>query len=186
MKIGYARTSTVDQEAGLEAQIRDLAQAGCEKIFSEQVSSVAHRAKLDECLRFMREGDTLIVTKPDRLARSTAQLLSIADDLAKRQINLVVQSMGMDLQTPTGKLMLTVLGAVAAFERDIMLERQREGIRKAVQAGKYKGRAPTSARHLSQILALHKDGKSAKEITKATGVPIGSVFRLLAAHKETV
>lgn len=178
MLIGYARTSTAEQEAGLAAQIRDLQSAGCEKIFSEQVSSVAQRAKLDECLSFIREGDTLIVTKPDRLARSTAQLLTIADDLARRKINLIVQSMGMNLDSPTGKMMLTMLGAVAEFERAIMLERQREGIRRARDAGKYTGRQPVARRQLSAIQALAQAGKGARAIAAELGISRESVYRV--------
>jgi DNA invertase Pin-like site-specific DNA recombinase len=79
MKVGYARTSTSDQKAGFEAQLAELEQAGCEKVFKEQVSSVAHRAQLDAALDFIREGDTLVVSKLDRLARSTQHLLEIAD-----------------------------------------------------------------------------------------------------------
>jgi len=94
MLIGYARTSTVDQKAGLDAQARDLCAAGAEKVFSEQVSSVAQRDTLKACLDYLREGDALVVTKPDRLARSTASLLAIEADLSKRGIGLVVLSMG--------------------------------------------------------------------------------------------
>ena len=94
MIVGYARTSTWDQTAGLAAQQRDLKAAGAEKVFSEQASSVAQRTKLTECLAFLRDGDVLTVTKPDRLARSTAELLSIEADLTKRGIGLVVLSMG--------------------------------------------------------------------------------------------
>jgi DNA invertase Pin-like site-specific DNA recombinase len=143
MNVGYARTSTTDQGAGLAAQERDLTAAGAERIFGEQVSSVAKRVKLAECIAFMREGDVLTVTKPDRLARSTAELLSIEADLSKRSIGLVVLSMGgerLDTRNPTSKLMLTILAGVATWEREIMLERQREGIAKAKAAGKYKGR----------------------------------------------
>lgn len=178
MLIGYARTSTVEQEAGFAAQIRDLEKAGCEKIFSEQVSSVAARAKLDECLAFIREGDTLIVTKPDRLARSTAQLLSIAEELKTRKINLIVQSMGMDLDSPTGKMMLTMLGAVAEFERAIMLERQREGIRKAAEAGRYKGRVPVARRQLEAIKALAEAGTRPLTIAEELGISKASVYRV--------
>ncbi len=94
MNVGYARTSTVTQDAGLEAQVRDLKAAGTEKVYSEQTSSVAKRDQLAECLAFLREGDVLMVTKPDRLARSTADLLAIEADLSKRKIGLVVLSMG--------------------------------------------------------------------------------------------
>ena len=121
-------------------------------MFTEQVSSVAQRAKLTECLGFLREGDVLMVTKPDRLARSTAELLAIEADLSKRGVGLVVLSMGgerLDTRNPTSKLMLTILaGVVATWERKVMLERQREGIAKAKADGKYKGR-PVSIRRRS-------------------------------------
>src|ERR1700722_10111847 len=132
MIVGYARTSTLDQQAGLQAQVRDLEAAGCERTFQEHVSSVsAARPKLEEALRFVREGDVLIATKPDRLARSTRQLLDIVEDLDRRKVSLVILSMGgerIDSRSSTGKLMLTVLGAMAEY---MMLERQREGIAKA-------------------------------------------------------
>jgi DNA invertase Pin-like site-specific DNA recombinase len=143
MLIGYARTSTADQDAGLAAQIRDMKAAGAEKVFAEQVSSVGARARLAECLSFLREGDALVVTKPDRLARSTAELLTIEADLSFRGIGLVILSMGgerLDTRNPTSKLMLTILAGVATWEREIMLERQREGIAKAKAEGKYRGR----------------------------------------------
>ena len=132
--IGYARTSTTDQHAGLAAQDRDLRAAGAERVFAEQVSSVTERTELKACLDFAREGDVLMVTKPDRLARSTAELLTIEADLTKRGIGLIVLSMGgerLDTRNPTSKLMLTILAGVATWEREIMLERQREGIAKA-------------------------------------------------------
>ena len=92
--VGYARTSTCEQQAGLDAQIRDLKAAGCEEIFSEQVSAVAQRDRLKEALRFVRRGDTLVCCKPDRLARSTTDLLRIVDDLDRRGVGLIMLSMG--------------------------------------------------------------------------------------------
>jgi DNA invertase Pin-like site-specific DNA recombinase len=179
MNVGYARTSTSDQTAGLAAQERDLKTAGAEKIFSEQLSSVAKRVKLAECLAFLREGDVLTVTKPDRLARSTAELLTIEADLSKRGIGLVVLSMGgerLDTRKPTSKLMLTILAGVATWEREIMLERQREGIAKAKAAGKYKGR-PVSidAAQVKQLRATL--GPAA--IAKRLGIARSSVYRVL-------
>src|SRR6516162_7801313 len=112
--VGYGRTSTIDQQAGLDAQIRDLQAAGCEEIFSEQVSALGQRDKLKEALRFVRRGDTLVVTKPDRLARSTADLLRIVEDLDRRGVGLIMLSMGgqqIDTRSPTGKLMVTMLAA---------------------------------------------------------------------------
>ena len=146
MIIGYARTSTTDQTAGLGAQERDLKAAGAEKIFAEQTSSVAQRTVLRTCLDFVREGDVLMVTKPDRLARSTQGLHTIEAELAKRGVGLIVLSMGgekLDTRNPTSKLMLTILAGVATWEREIMLERQREGIAKAKSEGRYKGRPPS-------------------------------------------
>ena len=163
MQVGYARTSTVEQAAGLEAQQRDLSATGCERVFSERVSSVADRAKLRECLAFLRDGDALVVTKPDRLARSTMELLAIEADLRARNVGLVVLSMGgerLDTRNPTSKLMLTILAGVATWEREIMLERQREGIARAKAEGRYKGRAPTAMRHASEALALREAGEA--------------------------
>lgn len=181
--IGYARTSTVDQAAGLEAQQRDLAAVGCTKIFSEQVSSVTPaRPQLAAALDYLREGDVLVVTKPDRLARSTADLLSIVTRLSDRKVGLRVLSMGgseMDTSSPTGKLMLTMLAAVAAFERELMLERQREGIRRASLAGKYKGRAPTARRQAEQVAALRAQGIGVTEIATRLNIGRASVYRIL-------
>lgn len=184
MDIGYARTSTTDQKAGLAAQERDLLAAGCEKVFSEQVSSVAQRAELTTCLGFLRQGDVLVVTKPDRLARSTAELLTIEADLSKRGIGLVVLSMGgekLDTRNPTSKLMLTILGGVATWEREIMLERQREGIAKAKAEGKYKGRNPTVAVQADRIREMHAAGVGPAEIAKQLGVARSGVYRMLGA-----
>jgi DNA invertase Pin-like site-specific DNA recombinase len=181
MIIGYARTSATDQTAGLAAQKRDLAAAGAERIFAEQVSSVASRARLTECLTFLRDGDVLAVTKPDRLARSTAVLLTIEADLTKRGIGLLVLSMGgerLDTRNPTSKLMLTILAGVAAWEREIMLEHQREGIAKAKGEGRYKGRpASIDATEIKALAATMGPAAIAKHL----GIARSSVYRLLHA-----
>ena len=183
MLIGYARTSTLDQKASIEAQLRDLQQAGCEKVFSEQVSSVdvARREQLALALDFIREDDSLVVAKLDRLARSTAHLLAIVDQLNAKGANLRVLNLGIDTSTPTGKLMLTMLGGIAQFEREIMLERQREGIAKARAEGKYKGRKPTARAKGAEVLRLQAEGLGATEIAKRLGVGRASVYRILAA-----
>jgi DNA invertase Pin-like site-specific DNA recombinase len=187
MLIGYARTSTTDQRAGLEAQERDLRAAGAEKVFAEQVSSVATRPKLAECLAYLRDGDALIVTKPDRLARSTAELLAMEADLSKRRIGLVVLSMGgerLDTRNPTSKLMLTILAGVATWEREIMLERQREGIAKAKSAGKYKGRAPTVRKQAEEIRAAIAAGEKPAHLARRLKVARSSVYRILEDQPE--
>lgn len=183
MIVGYARTSTTDQQAGLAAQERDLAAAGAEKVFSEQVSSVAQRAKLAECLAFLRSGDVLMVSKPDRLARSTAELLTIEADLSKRGVGLIVLSMGgerLDTRNPTSKLMLTILAGVATWEREIMLERQREGIAKAKAEGAYKGRKPTARAKADVVRTLAAQGVTREAIAEQCNIGVASVYRILA------
>ena len=181
--IGYARTSTAEQHAGLAAQVRDLTAAGAEKVYQEQVSSVAQRAQLAAALDFVREGDVLMVTKPDRLARSTAELLKIEADLSARGVGLVVLSMGgerLDTRNPTSKLMLTILAGVATWEREIMLERQREGIAKAKDEGRYLGRKPTAQAKAADVLRLADAGMTREAIAAETGIGIASVYRILA------
>src|SRR3954468_11158986 len=179
MLVGYCRTSTTDQKAGLAAQERDLRDFGCKKIFSEESSSIAQRDTLRACLDFIREGDVLVVTKPDRLARSTAELLTIEADLSKRGIGLVVLSMGgerLDTRNPTSKLVLTILAGVATWEREIMLERQREGIAKAKAEGKYKGRpASINAAEVKRVTNLVGPAAAAKQL----GIARSTVYRLL-------
>ncbi|MGY0788053.1 recombinase family protein [Azospirillum argentinense] len=181
MLIGYARTSTLDQKAGIEAQARDLKAAGCERLFQEQVSSVdvANREQLVLALEFVREGDTLVVTKLDRLARSVAHLMSILEALKAKGASLRILNLGLDTSTPTGKLMLTMLGGVAEFEREIMLERQREGIAKAKAEGKYKGRKPTAQAKADEVKTLRAQGIGASEIAKRLGIGRASVYRIL-------
>lgn len=188
MLVGYARTSTVEQEAGLEAQECDLRALGCEKVFSERVSSVARRARMEAALEFVREGDVLVVTKLDRLARSVADLLVIEARLKAKGVGLRVLSMGgseLDTSTPTGRLMLTMFGAIAEFERGLMLERQREGIAKAKDAGKYKGRAPTARRRAEEIQRLRADGVKPTEIAVRLGIGRASVYRILGGVEQS-
>ncbi|RYE42056.1 MAG: recombinase family protein [Hyphomicrobiales bacterium] len=186
--VGYARTSTVDQIAGLEAQVRDLRAAGVgeQELFVEQVSSIGQRAKLDEALRFVRRGDDFVVTKLDRLARSTRDLLSIVELLDNKSVALRILDFGgasADTRSPQGRLILTMFGAMAQFERELMLERQREGIAKAKSAKKYKGRAPTAMRKADEILRLTKEGVGAAEIARICGIGRASVYRVLKASE---
>jgi DNA invertase Pin-like site-specific DNA recombinase len=189
--VGYARTSTAEQDAGLEGQRRDLLAAGCTRTFEEKVSSVAPRTKLTEALAWVRAGDALVVTKIDRLARSLTELLRIAEDLERRGIELRVLATPA-LTGPTGKLMLSVIGAVAEFERAIMLERQREGIASAKAAGRYKGRAPTARKQADEIRRLAAGGMSKAKIAETLGISERSAFRVLskeslgaASHQKT-
>ena len=146
MLVGYARTSTTHQNAGLEEQIERLKKEGCEKIFFEQVSSVYQRDELQKAIDFVRSGDVFIVTKIDRLARTVSHLLDISKTLESKNVQLKILDFGLDTHTATGKMMLNVIGAVAEFEREMMLERQRFGIAKAKAEGRFRGRALSAAK----------------------------------------
>src|SRR6476620_9856114 len=178
MLIGYARTSTVEQEAGFEAQKRDLEAAGCKKVFSEQVSSVATRTQLDAALDYLRDDDVLVVTKLDRLARSMRDLLDIVACIEAKGANLRILAMNLDTTTATGKLMLNVLGSVAEFERSMMLERQREGIAKAQAEGKYRGRVPTARTRANDVQRLLAEGLGPSQVAAQLGMSRSSVWRI--------
>lgn len=186
MKIGYARTSTVEQVAGFEAQIRDLEAAGCEELFKEQLSSVdAQRAQFDAAMSFIRKGDMLVVTKIDRLARSVANLVDIEQRLNAKGASLQVLDPGMDTSSSMGRLMFNVIASIAQFEREIMLERQKEGVAKAKDDGKYLGRAPTARAKREEVLSLIKaDELNITEIAKKVGIDRRSIYRILKDVKE--
>jgi DNA invertase Pin-like site-specific DNA recombinase len=188
MLVGYARTSSVGQVAGLEAQERELHAIGCERVFREQVSSIVGREQLELALDYVREGDTLTVTKLDRLARSVSDLLSIVARLEAKKVNLRVLSMSgaepLDTSTAMGRLMLAVIGAVGQAERETMLERQREGIAKAQREGRYKGRVPTVRRQAAEIVRLKDAGVTPTEIAGRLGIGRASVYRVLNEQEK--
>jgi len=181
MILGYARTSTTDQKAGLEAQERDLKAAGVERVYKEQTSATGPRKALAEAIDYARDGDTLVVTKLDRLARSVADLIEITKQLEARGASLRVLNLNLDTETPTGKLMLNLLGSIAQFERELMLERQREGIAKAKAEGKYKGRKPTARAKADEVKRLAEQGITREQIAKQLGIGVASVYRALSS-----
>ena len=183
MLIGYARTSTAEQQAGLEAQGRDLKAAGVEKLFSEQTSAVGPRKDLEAALDYLREDDVLVVAKLDRLARSVADLCAIVEKIERKGASLRILAMNLDTATPTGRLMVNVIGSVAQFEREIMLERQREGVAKAKAEGRYKGRKPTARAKSAEIIRLAGEGVKREDIAKRLSVGVASVYRVLAERK---
>ena len=183
MLIGYARVSTTDQIAGLDAQLRDLGATGCTRIFSERVSSVAQRAELANATDFVRDGDTLVVTRLDRLARSTTDLLAIIATLERKSVALRILDFGgqaVDTKSPSGRLIVTMFGAVAQFERDLLLLRQREGIAKAKADGKYLGRVPTARRQTAQVHGLRDAGLKPSAIAARLKMSRSSVYRIIA------
>lgn len=176
--VGYARTSTADQQAGLDAQIAELQAAGCSRIFSEQVSGAdTARPELQAALDWVRAGDVFVVTKPDRLARNVMDLLGIVERLKAKEVTVRILAMHLDTGNPTSNLILTILAGVGSWEREIMLERQRAGIAKAKAEGRYKGRAPTARAKASEVLRLKAEGMSVADIVKATGISRASVYR---------
>jgi DNA invertase Pin-like site-specific DNA recombinase len=180
MRIGYARCSTTEQQAGFDAQVTELKALGCEKLFSEMTSAVGERPQLMSALDFIREGDSLVVTKLDRLARSTRHLGEIVDVLRAKQADLRILNIGIDTSTPTGALVLNLLGAVAEFERAMMLERQRDGIAKAKSEGRYKGRKPTARAQADEIIRRHGEGEGPSMIAKSLHISRASVYRVLS------
>lgn len=178
--IGYARTSTLEQVAGLDAQIRDLKEVGVQRVFKEQLSSVDDkRPELEAALEFIRVGDTLVVTKIDRLARSVAHLVGIEKQLHEKGASLRVLDPGLDTSTPIGRLVFNVIASIAQFEREIMLERQREGIAKAKAEGKYKGRKPTARAKADEVLALLRQGARPTDVATQMGISRRSVYRII-------
>lgn len=186
MKIGYARTSTLEQTASLDAQVKALEAEGCAKVFSEQVSSVRveERHKLAQALEYVREGDTLVVAKLDRLARSLGHLMTIVEELKAKGVSLKIMDQGIDTSSTNGKLILSIFGAVAEFERDCMLDRQREGIAQAKAAGKYKGRKPKAREQTAKVLELQAEGVGPSEIAQRLGIGRSSVYRILSTAQE--
>jgi DNA invertase Pin-like site-specific DNA recombinase len=181
--IGVARTSTLEQVAGLEAQVRQLEEYGCERVYQEQVSSIGERVKLEEALGSLRAGDKLVVTKLDRLARSVQHLGQIIDRVNLAGASLVILDMGgtaVDTSNATGKLILNVMSSVSQFEREMMLERQREGIAKAKAEGKYKGRKATARAKTDMVKLALANGVSKPQICKDLGISRTSLYRIIA------
>lgn len=141
MNIAYVRVSSIDQNEA--RQIESLEKYGIERWYTEKISGKdANRPKLQEMLEYVRDGDTIHIHDLSRLARSTADLLVIVDLLTQKGVHLVSNKENIDSSTPTGKLMLTMIGAINEFERTNILERTREGIAIAKREGVYKGRKP--------------------------------------------
>ena len=176
MKIGYARVSTKEQN--LNAQVELLESAGVEKLFEERASGTNRhqRPALAAALEFAREGDSFVVTRLDRLARSMIDLGQIADTLEKKNVDLIVTEQSIDTSSATGRLMFHMIGAFAEFETELRKERQMEGIKKAKAEGKFKGRQPTiKVSVVNEALARLK---SPALVSKELGISRASVYRL--------
>ena len=180
MNVGYARVSTSSQN--LENQIDQLKEAGCVKIFSEKKSgkNKADRQQFNIMMDFVREGDILFITKLDRLARSVIDLQNIAKFLEDKNVDLKVIQQNIDTTTPAGRLLFTVLGAIAEFERDLINERVREGIEAAKRKGIQFGRkAILNSKEKNIIYKEHEKGKSVAWLSKFFHVARNTIYRAI-------
>lgn len=169
MKVGYARVSSSGQH--LDVQRTALTDAGCEKIYAEKVSGVGERAELQAALQFLREGDTLVIYKLDRLGRSLKELLDIIEQLQKRNISLVSLKDNIDTGSTTGKLTLHIFASLAEFERDLIKERTEEGRREAKKKGVKFGRPPQPKPERASMCAqLYRNGNSVSAIMRTVGI----------------
>jgi len=185
--IGYARVSSIGQS--LDIQLSKLTDYGCQKgdgqIFQEKASGskADNRTQLKSCLKHIRKGDALVVTKLDRLARSTLDLTMIADDLEKRGINLVVLDQKIDTSTPTGKLLFNMLGSIAEFENAIRKERQVDGIARAKSLGvKFGAKAKLDPEQLEGMKQKRLAGVKVKDLMVEFSLSKASVYRLLTVE----
>ena len=179
MKVGYARVSSVDQN--LDVQLETLKSFGCEKIYQEKVSgtSTQGRNELKECIEFVREGDELVITRIDRLARSVLDLQLIVKELSDKGVNLSATEQPISTKDATSKCFLDMLGVFAELETNLRKERQNEGILRAKQKGIYKGRK--SSINVNKIKELKNSGMGATAIAKEMGIHRDSVYRVLKA-----
>lgn len=182
--VGYARVSSTDQD--LTIQHEALNSAGCEKIFSEKKSGAmqAGRTQLQACLDYLREGDTLIVTRIDRLSRSLRDLQNLVYDLKEVGIHLKATEQPIDTSSAAGSAFFNMLGVFAEFETTLRKERQLEGIAKAKAEGKYKGRQPTARKKSFQVISLIKDGFTRQAVSEKLDIGIASVYRILKEYQE--
>ena len=177
MKYGYARVSSSGQD--LTVQLDALKAAGCETIRQEKVSgtSTQGRDELNTLLEFMREGDELVITRIDRLARSVRDLQNIVYDLEKRGITISATEQPINTKTSVGKCFLDMLSVFSEFETNLRRERQMEGIEKAKEKGVYKGRKPSI--DVNAVKELKEKGMGASAIAKELGIGRASVYRAL-------
>jgi DNA invertase Pin-like site-specific DNA recombinase len=182
---GYARTSTIEQVAGLADQISKLKVAGCtdQSIYREQISSVKmeDRVEFARVLAVLKHGDVLVFSSLSRAARSMVHMVEIEARVARAGASIRILDLAVDTATPSGRLTFNLFASIAQFERENMLERQRVGIAAAKQRGVYKGRVPTAQAKSARVMALVEKGLTKQEIADACSIGIASVYRILKA-----
>ena len=182
--VGYVRVSSLDQDT--TTQLERVQAANCEKVFSEKQSGTTTkgRSELTDCLEYMRAGDSLVITKIDRLARSARDLHNIVHDLEQREISLIVLDQNIDTGTPHGKAFLGMMATFAEFETNIRKERQLEGIAAAKVKGKYNGRKPSAQNKAAEIMTLVEQGTTKAAIAEQVGISVASVYNVINKAKQ--
>lgn len=183
-KIGYARVSTKDQN--LDSQIDVLKNHGCERIFSEKVSGRKYRrTELDKCLDYMREGDTLVLTKLDRLGRTTKQLIELSQHLEDQGIDLEIIDMNINTKDAMGKMFFTMMSAFAELEANLLNERTKKGLASARARGRSGGRPKTSKDKEKMVLSLYDSKQyTINEILKMANISKGTLYRIINDRKK--
>ena len=185
MKIGYVRVSTEEQNEA--RQVEALEKLGVEKIYIEKKSGKnLDRPVLQEMLDFIREGDTVYVHDLSRISRSLTDLLNLVELLHKKRVHLVSEKESVNTETPTGRLFLSIVGAINEFERTNLLERQREGIEIAKREGKYKGRKPRQLDNVAELYAMWQSGEKSKvQIARDYRISRPSLDRLFKEYEKS-
>src|SRR5699024_7756000 len=183
-KIGYARVSTKHQN--LTSQLDMLEEAGCIKIFSEKISGrKAERDELENCMEYMREGDTLVITKLDRLGRTTKQLIELSTELEKRGIDLEIINMNVTTKDPMGKMFFTMMSAFSELEANLMSERTKKGLESARARGRNGGRPGVSEDKKAMIRSLYETKQyTGNKIAEMTDVSRATVYKVVNESKE--
>jgi len=181
MKIGYARVSTHDQNLDLQRQV--LAAADCGEVFIDQVSGTAtRRPGLDKALARCEAGDVLVVWRLDRLGRSLSHLIDVIHQLGKREVGFVSLSESIDTTTAGGRLVFHLMGAIAEFERSLIVDRTREGVAAAKKRGTHMGRPVSlTATQVRHARALIDEGESPGSVASGLGVSRSTLYRALKA-----
>jgi DNA invertase Pin-like site-specific DNA recombinase len=184
-KIGYARVSTADQN--LVAQIDALKNAGCDEIYEEKKSGVADRQELEKALGYLREGDTLVVTKLDRLGRSLKKLLELVEAFKERGIHFQSLDDGIDTSTSVGNFFFQVIGAFSELERNLIVERTQKGLKAARSRGRLGGRPQLHKDDKKEIAyrEVMENEKSIKEIAESLGMSRMTIYRYIEKKRET-
>lgn len=181
MKIGYARVSTNEQELGL--QITALTNAGCDNIYTEKISAVSDRPVFTSVVNMLREGDTLVIWKLDRLARSLRQLVFLIDDFRMRKIELVSLSDNINTSSAQSILYTQIIGAFAQFERELMIERTKAGLeeakRKGIKLGRKPGLTEDSQNKADAATYMYNGGMKVLDICKTLNISRGTLYRYL-------